>query len=892
MPAIYDEATNTVRSIATRSMINADGAPGRLELLGPDLSTVLASIVLGYPDDATALINGRTITFAGFPRSNLTPVVSGAATMARIVSNTGKPVRTGMTVGLIGTDTHATHAVLLSNKNLVAGEDVLINSMVISNTFTPPPVVIKPVLSEAVLTPQSPTNMGVTIQTDTPNGVLFVLLSVNAFETISSIKSLGQSRSIISTASQTFTFSSLNPDTPYYLHAVQVNAESVESDKYTSTPINTLPEIVIPDPDPELTTPLITTISPTNGLAGAEVTINGLRFGTSGSVAFGSANASIVSWTDTQIKVTAPVGTGSTAVRVTNTGGLSNTANYTYVAVPPPATVTEAMSYAIWPNYVIRSGPNCIDFNTTVKLRWKNVNGDWLDANQVEQGTAAWYTNVFPKGFVGLSEIDITALANRWRTGENRGLTFMARSSNNASAIARFGGTFSANPPRLVISRAGEADVTIVGDMVGFTLTSLTAGSPPSNLDTTQQASMSKANRILVHFKGVNDLVGTITSAKLLLYVNSSHATYPLTMDLFETNPPPLILGGGGLPPVYGLAAEVGEDNLAGHPDVILATDFKEENWNATPGIWTDASLGSGLSFSTQMSKAQYQKTQIIPDPDRPGSHYMRTCIATGQIGGGEFIRSWHKSGTAESGYMPDPAGYEGEIYIRCYIWLEQDSFWSNLYGFKFSPVGMKLSYGKGEPGGRWNGDSIWQYGHGQTPSDGRRVWNSTHNQWILKGHSIRGHMLGFIHPEHNAYPGAMALGIAPSHLGPYDSLRDGGLYGTEQNMRIGVRGRDHCIPMNRWVCIESHCKVNTIDMSVLDSEGNGIARNDGIWEMWLDGVLVGGRYNLAFFRHPSMGIRSNWLMAYHGGNSPTDHDIWWRVKDFVIARKYIGPKV
>jgi hypothetical protein len=549
-------------------------------------------------------------------------------------------------------------------------------------------------------------------------------------------------------------------------------------------------------------------------------------------------------------------------------------------------------SYRVWPNLVVRGGPSSLNFNSTVRLRWKNVNGDWLDKNGQEQGPVPWYLLTVPPASAGYIEFDITELAQRWHTVANKGMIMLPSPSINAAADVSWCGTYGENPPQLVVSRDGQADVTMTGDLCGFAISKLTASSAPSSLDTSLSASMNPQRRQCLHFHELSSLDGTVTKAVLRMHANSSDPKYPMMIDAYETDAPALLLGGAGGEPVYGLSAEVGEENLHGHTDVIAAGDMREENWNATPGVWKDQSLGRGKLFtSTTMSRPQYQKTQVISDPEMPGRYYLRTCIATGQIGGGQFMRFWHKSGPAETGRMPDPDTYEGEVYSRCEIWLEPDSFWSRMYAFKFSPVGYAMHYGKGEDGGKWNGDSIWIWGSGQSSSDGRRQWSEEHQQWILKGHSIRGHMLGHIHPDYGNTHNAIALGIAPSHLGPYDTLRDGGLYGTEQNLRIGERGRDHCIPMGRWVTIESHVKVNTIDMSVLDDQGNGVARNDGVFEMWLDGVLVGGRYNLAWMRHPSMGVQGTWTMAYHGGNTKTDHDIWWRIRNPVIARRHIGPR-
>ena len=86
----------------------------------------------------------------------------------------------------------------------------------------------------------------------------------------------------------------------------------------------------------------ITAISPTHGYAGDQVTITGTKFGSvigpNGFVRFGSVNATVVSWSDTQVVVTVPSTTTSGGIRVSQNSVFSNTVNYTF----DPSTVTTA----------------------------------------------------------------------------------------------------------------------------------------------------------------------------------------------------------------------------------------------------------------------------------------------------------------------------------------------------------------------------------------------------------------------------------------------------------------------------------------------------------------------------------------------------------------------
>lgn len=74
------------------------------------------------------------------------------------------------------------------------------------------------------------------------------------------------------------------------------------------------------------TTPIIGNVDPMMGVAGNTVTITGRGFGNSqGSVSFGTSTAQVVSWTDSQIKVTIPsVTAGEYAIKVTTSAGTAS----------------------------------------------------------------------------------------------------------------------------------------------------------------------------------------------------------------------------------------------------------------------------------------------------------------------------------------------------------------------------------------------------------------------------------------------------------------------------------------------------------------------------------------------------------------------------------------
>ncbi len=80
-------------------------------------------------------------------------------------------------------------------------------------------------------------------------------------------------------------------------------------------------------------TPSISSVSPSSGPAGTEVTISGSNFGATQSnstVNFGSATATVVGWSDSEIEAKVPeeLDVGQTDVSVTTAGGTSETAAF------------------------------------------------------------------------------------------------------------------------------------------------------------------------------------------------------------------------------------------------------------------------------------------------------------------------------------------------------------------------------------------------------------------------------------------------------------------------------------------------------------------------------------------------------------------------------------
>ncbi|HEU5135109.1 MAG TPA: IPT/TIG domain-containing protein [Steroidobacteraceae bacterium] len=86
--------------------------------------------------------------------------------------------------------------------------------------------------------------------------------------------------------------------------------------------------------------PVLATLTPNSGPAGSTVAITGSNFGVfqnTSTVRFGTTNATVVSWSNTQLAVNVPnIGAGTVPVTVTVNGNVSNAANFTVTTVQQP----------------------------------------------------------------------------------------------------------------------------------------------------------------------------------------------------------------------------------------------------------------------------------------------------------------------------------------------------------------------------------------------------------------------------------------------------------------------------------------------------------------------------------------------------------------------------
>jgi hypothetical protein len=576
-------------------------------------------------------------------------------------------------------------------------------------------------------------------------------------------------------------------------------------------------------------------------------------------------------------------------------------------APPPPIPDAEFQQYLLEDSGVY--GPNRAYWNQELQARWpvyaadpSKTGGNWLDAAGTPQGAVSYATlSIGPATPLGIVSADITTLAQKWiDSGHNRGVYLKASGSGHADLAGRL-----ATGPVLVVTTS-DGVFNLPGILAGWFTTSSRGSDTRSTFRLTAQSVG------LLHFQTLGTVTGSLVSAVLQLSLTGRHSTYVITVKVLETAPPFMRVGGAGIAPALGLAAEVGEQNLPGHPDVVEAGDMRKSN------LVTIDPVGGPMK-SNRVSPAPLFLQGTIPtdipgydlsfpeDPAAPGTFQMRHSLVHGD---GNIYATSGISFYGKPGALPDlndplrpliPGTTAQELYARIYQQLDED-FWTTLDGIK-GGIGFDLRFGHWESGngGYWEG----QFGGGNSGSPGTGLKRfepaglrgSSHktDRWEYSGHSIRMH-LGDCRPSGTPYERYRGLSVMASNIGPHDPVNP--LYGSEETFRVG----NVLLEKGRMHCLEIRVKMNTVGGPfvpitdslgvVRDPVGNGVAVNDGIMQIWVDGVLAWEKTDFAWRRHLDLGIKGSWLMFMHGGTVPAAEGEVMHIRHnhYVCAKRYIGP--
>ena len=468
------------------------------------------------------------------------------------------------------------------------------------------------------------------------------------------------------------------------------------------------------------------------------------------------------------------------------------------------------------------------------------------------------------------------ALAEHWRATRNTGAMLIVPESGNASA--RLGaGSVSATKPTLAVTLVDGTQRVLAVDVAGFAMSSRPRRTQRRPLIAVRRCGYRRQTRGMMHCPALTTSISRSHAAAVvarrrgrqcLVRVHVMQTTRRRCWSVVLAHRRPRPRRGGRQRGCAGI----------GHPDVFATGDFSRRELEQTPGVWTDESLGRSGQPVHVDEESSSTEDDMRTRSRSPGRYYLDTCTPRGGRRGCS-VRSvrarYHRPCAADH----RRADVIDEAFLpRRGLDHRPDSFWS-ISRSSFRPVGMDLRHGVGRrPRLEPKGGSASCIRQQTKVTDAAARSTQSINQWLLQGHSIRGHTLAG-HPTSTAYPQAIGTWYRAVSSGPYDTLWDGGLYGTEQNLRLYMteadgRLRQHCIPKGRWVTMESQTRLNTIDLSAPDAYGKRHRTQRRHLPVWPDGVLVGERTDVAWRCHPHIGVKSNWLMQLHGGNTPTDHDI------------------
>jgi hypothetical protein len=581
-----------------------------------------------------------------------------------------------------------------------------------------------------------------------------------------------------------------------------------------------------------------------------------------------------------------------------------NTADVDYSA--PPVAEGEFENFMLWDDGVY--GPKRGTFSHKLSLHWKYYEltdergGDWIDSAGTEQGSVPFssFTAAAATAAGYWQEVDMTALVQKWKTtGKNKGFRIYPSTATSSSSSITVHGRLGANPPQMVVN----GTITIQpGMLAAWAHTSL------NGINTTLTAQLRKGQAFLGRFDTLlDDLDGvTVTSATLRMWVSAKSMTYPMTGEVYETNPPEIWDGSGTV--VLGLADEEGEENLPAHADVYRAGDFTVANLYGylPPEAHLDSptkanrSNPSGLfnrvSFDTWGADDDKMTVEHIDDPVVPGTKQVRFGWAPTGLGMGTQALDLSERLAGDPRRAADPASMPQEMFCRIYIMLE-DTF--------YDPYEENIKWGIGWDLrlGVWENDGTgWTplAGSGQTSGDGRKYAGPDafmgQNYDYYRGHSLRSYTGASCRNDVGppAWRNLIAFHQAISHNGPYlhaGRYGYGALSGTEESHRIGnlIPGRAVCIKKDVWYCYEQQIKMNTLT-GTPDALGNMTANNDGILRTWLNGILIDEQLDKSWRRHPDFGIQGPWIQGYHGGVTEPGFRGYFRYNHFACGKQYFGP--
>lgn len=317
-------------------------------------------------------------------------------------------------------------------------------------------------------------------------------------------------------------------------------------------------------------------------------------------------------------------------------------------------------------------GANREHYNRGAILPWKHFMGDWRDANDREQGDAAYaLTEIVDDDARKSIQWDVTSLVNQWNSGRYPNQGMFLRVIQGRGPIV-FGSRESDDPTL-------RPSLTVVGENGAFTCDAVA----DTYLDESTYRSQGQAEELRVSGSSAHVLIrfdpsrlaqaGNATKATLVLQSTKQFGSATVGVFRCRQGHDEALSK-----PVLGIAARYTNDQgIDADPDVIFATGFESTNWQSE---WTVAEPKDRID--TIDANTDFKHFQPLL------GHALRSRIAKGSM---TALNTVYKFGK-ETGSEPE------EIYFRYYLRLADD--WNQtVQGGKLP--GISGTYGRGGWGGR-----------------------------------------------------------------------------------------------------------------------------------------------------------------------------------------------
>jgi hypothetical protein len=325
-----------------------------------------------------------------------------------------------------------------------------------------------------------------------------------------------------------------------------------------------------------------------------------------------------------------------------------------------------------------RSGMTCQYYLAQTRFAWGRKGGDWVDADGVPYGAAAFATTTVSSAKEGGQKVewDVTGLARKWTQGaELEGALFIRALDRGASAD--FHSRESANAgarPVLVIDWTDGRQTTLSPTADATILCTSVSG---KGAKTSVQAGNGMAIALAFPFepKGAAE----VKKATLVL-TTQRHFGRPLQLGVYQLRPPSAL----EIKPVMGIASAFpGDKGIQKHPDIIFATDFEASDWESE---WSKLSRGSDAEIVDASEGNGFKPLQ---------GKALRATVPKGRKLALHMLYNFAE----KAGGEPD------EAYFRYYLRLGEN--WQPLVGGKLP--GLAGTYNKAGWGGRMSdGTNGW----------------------------------------------------------------------------------------------------------------------------------------------------------------------------------------